>query len=746
MNSFLLLALSTVFVIQDEAKLTPPRKSDTIEMEVDIRNEDWYPKPSKARIGKIGNAFKIADRASKEKDNDRSWLMYKLAISKADSAREPRVSHEFTRTLADKWDVPASFMPRWHANAIKWSGNDARIPEFAWLMLADIKRVRPNESIEQWSQAFQGLQKLAGEAESEYTRRACAVPFSEIKARLWIASKIADGDSDAEVFLAILTGDVADGILKLKSSANKELAELAAQVSNAEQGFSAAHQQLLTLLAGSRFEAAKLSGQRIFESWIPTLTPEQIQICQPICYFMTEPLPLRNDFSLPYHGHLRNGYHDLAKELKLPTGFSFDEETKSWSCEGRGSIEFPRLPFENYVAEVELVINKIDREVKLAFGSEDSAQIRFYKEGDNKIKARLIRRVGGRYNWKGGRSFTLGEKMVAKFYRTPERMFASINGKRMNSRTFGLGWHKFRITVEKGSKVTVSNIKTRPWLPGDREVLKKMNGGHKSIAMTKLAFHTTPIEDYKTYFNSLRGLSTKIKRSDSFVTPQQIVMRPIPSGRFERPGDKRSVFLSRDFYCSAHEITQLQFCEVMDYNPSSAQGNPYFPVDNVTMAEAKEFCARLTKQMASSDLVPEGYEYRLPTEAEWTFAAMADGKSELDVAEKEFWHWDSCEGGFRMVGTSSASKCGIYDMHGNVEELSLSKFHKRKSAKETKDDKELVDPVDAANNKNHIVVKGGSWNVGADRAAASRRERRHQGRTPGRGFRVVLAPKLNGKE
>lgn len=67
MNSFLLLALSTVFVIQDEAKLTPARKSDTIEMEVDIRNEDWYPKPSTAWIGKIGNAFEIADRAAKKK-------------------------------------------------------------------------------------------------------------------------------------------------------------------------------------------------------------------------------------------------------------------------------------------------------------------------------------------------------------------------------------------------------------------------------------------------------------------------------------------------------------------------------------------------------------------------------------------------------------------------------------------------------------------------------------------------------
>ena len=118
---------------------------------------------------------------------------------------------------------------------------------------------------------------------------------------------------------------------------------------------------------------------------------------------------------------------------------------------------------------------------------------------------------------------------------------------------------------------------------------------------------------------------------------------------------------------------------------------------------------------------------------------MSDGKTDMDVPEAEFWHWKTSVGGFRMVGTSTASERGIFDMHGNVEELTLTQFSKLKA---TKEKEEFVDPVHLPGSKSHIVIKGGSWNVGPHLATASQRERRHQGRTPGRGFRVVLAPIL----
>ena len=121
---------------------------------------------------------------------------------------------------------------------------------------------------------------------------------------------------------------------------------------------------------------------------------------------------------------------------------------------------------------------------------------------------------------------------------------------------------------------------------------------------------------------------------------------------------------------------------------------------------------------------------------------MADGKSNMDVPESECWHWDTSEGSYRMVGTSTPSKRGLYDMHGNVEELTNNKYHRRKSPKDEAESEELVDPVSKPKSTDHVVVKGGSWNVSVEWLQASWRARRNPGRTPGRGFRVVLAPAL----
>ena len=306
--------------------------------------------------------------------------------------------------MADRWKVSAEFLPTWHEDAIKSIGNDARIPELAWLMLDDVKQLGSEDSVELWEKQFTALRELAGQAENQYTRRGCAIPFSQIKAWLWITKEAGgEGNNDSEAFRLILSEEVTEGIAKLAKSSNDELARAAEKVVKSDESLSDGPQQLLKLLAESKHEAARLSGQQIFKSFVPKLTNEQIEAWQPICYFMTEELPLREDFSMPYHGSLRNGYHDLPSELKVPSGFSFDKSSGSWICEGKGKVDYARLPFENYVVEVELVIEKIAGDVKIALGSEDSTQVRFKPDKDV-IRARLVRRLGGRFNWKGSLS------------------------------------------------------------------------------------------------------------------------------------------------------------------------------------------------------------------------------------------------------------------------------------------------------------------------------------------------------
>jgi formylglycine-generating enzyme required for sulfatase activity len=220
----------------------------------------------------------------------------------------------------------------------------------------------------------------------------------------------------------------------------------------------------------------------------------------------------------------------------------------------------------------------------------------------------------------------------------------------------------------------------------------------------------------------------------------EIAMRPVASGRFVRGYDDHNVQIQNDFWISAHEISQRQWSQLMNFNPSTNQGNPYSPVDNVSWVETASFCEALTTQMQKRGKLPAGYIYRLPTESEWTFAALGGGDNALPVDGQNYWHWDTSEGGYRPIGVSGANKLGVFDMSGNVEEWTLDQFNKR-SGKAEPDSEDIIDPVRVPPAKSfHAVVKGGSWSVGPERGGVTRRSERISNAAPNRGFRVVLAP------
>jgi formylglycine-generating enzyme required for sulfatase activity len=744
----LLILLSFLLTFQQEHKETPPDENAVVELAKEIEDLDWFPKTEGGRLQMLTNALEVGQRAAKEPDDNRAWVIYRLAMKFADAAGENRIAHDFAHEMAERWNVPEDFLIKWYENAIEQTRNQARIAELTMLMVEDVKSLaaseasRSGDSAVLWGPVFKDLRKLANSAGNERTKETCGKAFDEIQAWLWVEKKA--GDNDAIAFRSILSGDVAAGIKRLSDSADSGLAEIATKVAVCKDPFSYGHQSLLERLAESRNKAANLAGQKVFESLLPELTKQQIETCQPICYFMTEELPLRADYALPYYGHRKNGYHPFASELKLPKGYTFDDG--KWSIEGSGSLAWPRLPFENYVQEMHVTVEQIESSVKLEFGVEDSNEVHFKKDGDA-YYARLVQRVGSRNRWNGTLKLKYNQPLVVKIYRTHTRTWAFVDGRQLKPWTFGLHWHKFRLTGGKGSKISVSKIVARPWLPGDREALVSLVGEHKMIDLTAQEFVPPGQQDYRKYLDGMKNAGSRYATNEPFVTPFEIMMQPVPAGKFERPVDKRKVSISRDFHCSAHEINQLQFSEIMGFNPASVQGNPYLPVDSVTLDEAINFCKLLNDRIDADGGVPEGYEYRLPTEAEWTWASMTDRKSDMDVPADKFWNWDTFKGGYQMVGISSPSERGLFDMHGNVEELTMNKYHQRRSPEETKESEELVDPVSwpEYGKGKHIVIKGGSWNAPPEWSSTSWRGRRHPGRTPGRGFRVVLAPKLKLK-
>ena len=149
----------------------------------------------------------------------------------------------------------------------------------------------------------------------------------------------------------------------------------------------------------------------------------------------------------------------------------------------------------------------------------------------------------------------------------------------------------------------------------------------------------------------------------------------IPPGSFTRrsalnPTESYTISLTRSFYLGVTEVTQTQFQGVMGFNPSSHKGD-LLPVDSATWFQAVEFCERLNALPAE---VRAGRVYRLPTEAEWEFAARAGsgyryffGESPAGI-DQFAWYAANTNGKSKDVGIKLPNPWGLYDVLGNVNE------------------------------------------------------------------------------
>jgi len=161
-----------------------------------------------------------------------------------------------------------------------------------------------------------------------------------------------------------------------------------------------------------------------------------------------------------------------------------------------------------------------------------------------------------------------------------------------------------------------------------------------------------------------------------------------------------------DFWIGKYEVTQAQWKAVMVYNPSNYPGDDR-PVENVTPAEVDEFIRRLN--------FLTGEEYRLPTEAEWEYAARSGGKKEKfsgsDHADDVAWFFrNSGRPGTFPVGKKAPNGLGIHDMSGNVWEVCADWYDAAYYAVSP-----TVDPPGPATGV-YRVVRGGRW--GYDPASA----------------------------
>jgi formylglycine-generating enzyme required for sulfatase activity len=189
----------------------------------------------------------------------------------------------------------------------------------------------------------------------------------------------------------------------------------------------------------------------------------------------------------------------------------------------------------------------------------------------------------------------------------------------------------------------------------------------------------------------------------------------IPSGSFQMgcsDGDadcqdeekpQHKVTISNSFYIGKYEVTQGQWKRVMGKNPSEFQNcGEDCPVEQVSWNDAQEFISKLCEMEKMSPC-----KYRLPTEAEWEYAARAGSKTKYywgdTINEEYLWYEVNSESKTHTVGKRKPNAWGLYDMIGNVWEWNEDWYDSGYYS-----NGEAVDPRGPSSGSLR-VFRGGSW-------------------------------------
>jgi formylglycine-generating enzyme required for sulfatase activity len=203
----------------------------------------------------------------------------------------------------------------------------------------------------------------------------------------------------------------------------------------------------------------------------------------------------------------------------------------------------------------------------------------------------------------------------------------------------------------------------------------------------------------------------------------------------EKPVHK--VTLKKSFYMQTTEVTQGQWRAVMGNNPSYFKNcGDDCPVESVSWNDAKDFIKKLNKM--------EGNKYRLPTEAQWEYAARGGEKSKgykysgSDNLDKVAWYDKNSNEKTHIVATKKPNELGLYDMSGNVWEWCEDKWHSNYEG--APDDGSAWETGESS----FRVFRGGSWNDDAQICrVACRLSDCPEHRFRAVGFRLVLVPQFS---
>lgn len=249
-----------------------------------------------------------------------------------------------------------------------------------------------------------------------------------------------------------------------------------------------------------------------------------------------------------------------------------------------------------------------------------------------------------------------------------------------------IGEHQVRVSrqgyADYNGSITITEDETTPFSASLEKVSQQQ-------MPTKKTFSTPPSFDFETL--TVNGVSFNMIR----VEGGTFQMGSTTGEDREKP--VHQVTLS-NFSIGQTEVTQELWQAVMGSNPSNRKGSK-LPVEMVSWKSCQTFIKKLNRLT--------GKTFRLPTEAEWEYAARGGNKSEdyiysgSNEIDDVAWIVSNCSSTTHDVATKSPNELGIYDMSGNVAEWCQDFFNKYSSSPQT-------NPRGSASGSN-CVIRGGSW-------------------------------------
>ena len=222
-------------------------------------------------------------------------------------------------------------------------------------------------------------------------------------------------------------------------------------------------------------------------------------------------------------------------------------------------------------------------------------------------------------------------------------------------------------------------------------------------------------EHYVDALRLLNAVEAAGRRAEAAVARMEFVR--VPAGEFlmgstseeahSREQPVTRVRISRAFELGKHEVTQADWEAVMGSNPSSFdECGGDCPVENVSWDDVQEFIGRLNALEGEA-------RYRLPTEAEWEYAARAGTSGDRYAGDLDAiaWYSENSGGSTHAVGQKAPNAFRLHDMLGNVFEWVQDRYGGYPGGS-------LTDPRGPGSG-GYRVVRGGSWyfNAGACRAS-----------------------------